>query len=233
MRAKHALRIVSLVTVMLTGNLLASQTESPNLSERRKALNDLLAEQWEYVLSTNPEFASVIGDKRWNNKISAASVESIRADLAKTREFLTRFEAINTVGFPEQEALNKTLMVRGLREQVENARFKHWEMPVNQMGGVHIDTPELVSLLQFVTAKDYEDYIARMKQLPRLFNEISDNMRSGIKSGLMPPRFLLEKVLTQTENIAKQEPDKSPFARPLNDFPKEIPPAEQERTPSL
>jgi uncharacterized protein (DUF885 family) len=214
---------------MLTGNLLASQTESPNLSERRKALSDLMAEQWEYVLSTNPEFASVIGDKRGNNKISAASVESIRADLAKTREFLTRFEAINTVGFPEQEALNKTLMVRGLREHVENARFKHWEMPVNQMGGVHIDTPELVSLLQFVTAKDYEDYIARMKQLPRLFNEISDNMRSGIKSGLMPPRFLLEKVLTQTENIAKQEPDKSPFARPLNDFPKEIPPAEQER----
>jgi len=90
--------------------------EAPSLESRRKALNDLLAEQWEYTLSTNPEFASILGDKRWNDKSSDNSLAAIEKDLAKSAEFLKRFEAIDTAGFPEQEQLNKTLMVRQLKE---------------------------------------------------------------------------------------------------------------------
>src|SRR6478736_6800577 len=94
--------------------------EAPSLESRRKALNDLLAEQWEYTLSTNPEFASILGDKRWNDKAS------------------------DTAGFPEQEQLNKTLMVRQLKEGLEGAKFKSWEMPVAQNYGIQIQAPQLV-----------------------------------------------------------------------------------------
>lgn len=221
--------VVTMVVLLMTTNSFAFQEQSSDLAARRKKLNDLLAEHWEYTLSTNPEFASIIGDKRWNDKISDASLEAVQKDLARTKEFLGRFEAIDTMGFPEQEALNKTLMVRGLKETLDTARFKNWEIPVNQMSGIHIDTPQVVSYLQFKTVKDYDDYISRMKQLPRLFDQTVTNMRSGMNNGLMPPRFLLEKVLTQTEAIAKQEPEKSPFAQPLANFPKEIPTAEQAR----
>ncbi|MFZ0037930.1 MAG: DUF885 family protein, partial [Candidatus Acidiferrales bacterium] len=105
---------------------------SPSLESRRKALNDLLAEQWEYRLRTSPIFASFLGDKRWNDKLDDRSQEAINKDLEQARKFLTRFEAIDTSGFPEQEALNKVLMVRGLQMQLEGARFKPWEMPVDQ-----------------------------------------------------------------------------------------------------
>lgn len=210
-------------------NSLAVSPRKSDLEERRKSLNNLLAEKWQYTLSTSPEFASIIGDKRWNDRLSDASSGAVQKDLAKAREFLLRFEALDTAGFPEQEALNKVLMVRGLKEQLENAPFKSWEMPVNQMNGIHLDLPQFVSLLQFATAKDYDDYIARLKQLPRLFDQVIENMRAGISDHLMPPRFLLEKVVAQTENIANQEPERSPFAQPLANFPKEIPGGEVER----
>ncbi len=218
-----------LFALLLTANSLAISPQKSDLEARRKLLNDLLAEQWEFTLSTSPEFASILGDKRWNDKMSDASLEAVQKDLAKTREFLTRFEAVDVTGFPEQEALNKTLMVRGLREQLDNARFKNWEMPVTQMNGIHIDLPQFVGLLQFASVKDYDDYIARMKQWPHLFNQIMTNMRAGILDHLMPPRFLLEKVVTQTEGIANQKPEESPFAQPLANFPKEISAADQER----
>ena len=118
-----------------------------DLESRRKAMKDLLAEQWEYTLSHSPEFASVLGDKRWNDKVSDFSQEEIERDLAKTKEFLNRFEAIDPTGFPEQEALTRTLLVRSFREQLEDARFKNWEMPVTQIYGIHLDAPQLVSLL--------------------------------------------------------------------------------------
>ncbi|MGC1300539.1 MAG: DUF885 family protein, partial [Alloacidobacterium sp.] len=133
-----------------------------SLEARRKALNDLLAEQWEYTLRTSPEFASYLGDKRWNDQLSDFSQEAIDKNLVETKKFLVRFEAIDTTGFPVQEILNKRLMVRDLKESLEESRFKDSEMPVNQMSGVQLNLPQMVLILSFTTVKDYEDYISRL-----------------------------------------------------------------------
>src|SRR5512132_2277261 len=200
-----------------------------DLEARRKQMNDLLSEHWDYTLSHNPEFASILGDKRWNDKLTDFSQEAIEKDLAKSKEFLDRFEAIDPTGFPDQEALTRTLLVRGFKEQLEDARFKNWEIPVTQIYGIHIDAPQLVSLLSFETVKDYDDYVARLKALPRAIDETVIQMRKGMADGLMPPKFLLEKVVTQAEGIAGTKPEESPFARPLAKFPQEFPEADRAR----
>jgi uncharacterized protein (DUF885 family) len=223
------------VKFFLASLLLASATvwaagPSPSdLQARRDALNKLLAEQWEYNLSTSPEFASILGDKRWNDKISDRSQAAIDADLAKSRDFLQRFEAIDTTGFPEQERLNQELMGRDLKEGIEGSKFKGWLMPVSQISGIHLQAPQFPSILTFTTVKDYDDLITRYKLLPRAFDQTIDHMRAGMAAGLMPPKFLLEKVATQSEGIAAMTPEQSPFALPLAKFPKEIPEAEQKR----
>ena len=127
---------------------------------------------------------------------------AIDDNLEQSRRFLARFEAIDTTGFPDQEVLNKELMVRDLRMDLEGARFKPWEMPVNQFSGIHIDAPQLVSILSFESVKDYEDYITRLKLLPRLFDQTIVQMRKGMADGLMPPKILLEQVVTQANGIA-------------------------------
>jgi uncharacterized protein (DUF885 family) len=207
----------------------AAPAPSSDLQARRDALNKLLAEQWEYTLSNAPEFASILGDKRWNDQISDFSQAAIDADLVKTREFLTRFQAIDTTGFPEQEALNKALMVRGLQEGIEGSKFKDWQMPVNQISGIHLMAAQFPSILTFTTVKDYDDLITRYKKFPRAFDQTIDHMRAGMAAGLMPPKFLLEKAVVQIEGLASTPAEKSPFAQPLASFPKEIPEAEQTR----
>ncbi len=200
-----------------------------DLQARRAALDKLLAEHWEYTLSNTPEFASILGDKRWNDKLSDASQAAIDADLAKSREFLQRFQAIDTTGFPEQEKLNQELMVRGLKEGLEGARFKGWLMPINQISGIHLQAAQFPSMLSFTTVKDYDDLITRYKLMPKVFDQTMDLMREGMAEGVMPPKFLLEKVVVQTAGIASTPAEKSPFAQPLAQFPKEIPAAEQKR----
>ena len=207
----------------------AGSAPPSDLQARRDALNRLLAEQWEYNLSTSPEFASLIGDKRWNDKLSDISDKAIQADLEKTKEFLARFEAIDTTGFPEQEALNQTLMVRELRRGLEGARFKGWLMPVNQISGIHIEAPQLAPYLSFTGSKDYEDLITRYHGIPGLLDQTVEHMRQGMAAGLMPPKFLLEKVVKQVEGMAAQKPEDSPFAEPLSRFPQDMPAAEKER----
>src|SRR5215475_568351 len=111
----------------------AFSQQPASLEARRKQLSDLLAEQWEYTMRTNPEYASILGDKRYNDKLSDASEKAVFADLEAQKQFLARFKAIDTAGFPEQEALNKALMVRQIEPTLEGARFKDWEQPVTQI----------------------------------------------------------------------------------------------------
>ncbi|HET9766237.1 MAG TPA: DUF885 family protein, partial [Thermoanaerobaculia bacterium] len=200
-----------------------------DLAARRKALADLIAEHWEYNLSENPEFASILGDKRWNDKSSEVSDAAVQRDLQKSREFLARFEAIDTTGFPEQEALNKTLMVRDLKLGLDGARFESWLMPVNQMGGLHLEAPQLVSLLPFDTVKDYDDYVTRLRNLPGQIDGTIGFMRQGMVKHLMPPRFLLGKVAAQAKGIATQKAEESPFAMSLAKMPESFSAADKER----
>jgi uncharacterized protein (DUF885 family) len=219
--------LFALLTSLLCGNVFASQQS--DLEGRRKALNDLLAERWEYTLRTSPIYASILGDKRWNDKLDDFSQKAIDDDLEQSKNYLTRFQAIDTSGFPEQEALNKTLMVRDLKFALEGARFKPWEMPVSQTGGVHIDLPQLVSVLSFQSVKDYDDYISRLRQVPRLVDENIIQMRKGMAEGLMPPRVLLEKVVDQANGLATKTPEDSPFAQPFTRFPDSISVDDQKR----
>ncbi|HKN74805.1 MAG TPA: DUF885 domain-containing protein [Candidatus Acidoferrum sp.] len=208
--------------------LSAAQTAS-SLEARRKALNDLLAEQWEYNLRTSPVYASILGDKRWNDQLDDFSQEFIDKDLLETQKFLTRFEAIDTTGFPAQEILNKRLMVHDLKMGLEAARFKPWEMPVDQQNGWQLELPQLPTVISFQGVKDYEDYISRLRKMPRLLDQTILQMQKGMADKLMPPRFILEKVADQTNGIAIQAPSDSPFAQPFKNFPKSIPEGEQTR----
>ena len=114
---------------------VAQQPAAGDVAARRAALNKLLAEQWEYTLKESPEAATIFGDLRYNDRLSDVSLTHIRESNAQDGRWLARFEAVDTAGFPEQEQLNKTLMVRNLKESLEGYKLKLWEMPVNQMSG--------------------------------------------------------------------------------------------------
>ena len=200
-----------------------------SVEARVKELHELLDEQWEYTLRTSPEFASILGDKRYNDRLSDFSQTAIDNDIAQNRIFLAKFEAVNTDGFPEQEKLNRDLMVRNIRQTLDAVKFREWEMPVNQMGGIHLDAPQLVTSLSFETVKDYEDYIARLKQLPRAFREVTIQMRKGMGERLMPPKILLGQVAKQANDLATQKPEDSPFAVPTTKFPNDFSAADQQR----
>ena len=216
--------VLSLVSMTITS--FAADT---NLEARRQQLKAVLDDEWEYTLRTHPEFATYVGDSRYNDKLSDLSAEAVARELKHAKEALARIESIDTSGFPEQEKLNKELAVRELREQIESTDLKEWEMPVNQMGGIHLGYAAMPSQLPFRTVKDYEDYLARLHAMPRAFDQTIAVMRLGLKDRLVPPRYLLEKVARQAQDIADKGPEASPFAKPTEKFPASIPEADRKR----
>jgi uncharacterized protein (DUF885 family) len=199
----------------------------------RAALQSLLAEHWEYYLRQNPEEASVLGDLRFNDQSSDFSAAAVAADLEATRRFRDRLVAIDPAGIGEQEALTRTLLLREFDEELEAARFEEWKMPVDQLSGLHLYAAQLPGRFPFRSAQHYADYATRLRRLPRQLDDTIANMRLGLAAGLMPPRFLLEKVASQADGIAAKPLAESPFTEPLRHFPDGLAAADREPLTAL
>ena len=221
---------LGVAAMALTANAPATGQNTPqSLEVRRAELTRLLNEQWEYTLRTQPEFASAIGDERYNDRLSDLSDKAIADNIEHTRATLAKFEALDVARFPEQERLNDVLMVRSLREEIEASRFKNWEMPADQFNGIHIQFASLPSYLPFRTLKNYDDYISRLHQIPRALEQATGQMRDGLRDHLMPSKYLLEKVADQAQQVADASMDKSSFTDPMRKFPDLIPDPERTR----
>ncbi len=202
----------------------AAQSGDPS-----KALSKLLADIWEDQMKHAPEYASTLGDKRYNDQLTDYSAAEVNASLARGREYIDRMGAIDTSGLSEQEKVSAELMLRSLIDDQEGAKFKEWEMPLNQFNGFHTWMPQLAGQLSFETVKDYDDWIARLRKLPKAFSQIEANMMLGMDEHRTQPQYLMEKVLVQTKEIAGVKPADSPFASPLKKFPASVSAAERKR----
>jgi len=216
-----------LLAIVCTASLATQDSKS--LDARRAQLRDAIQAEWEYTLRTQPEFATYVGDTRYNDRLGDHSPEAVAKDVEHAKEQLKLFEAIDTTGFPDGDALNQKLMVRALREDIEGAQFNDWQMPVNQMNGPHLGLASMPRQMPFFSVKDYDNYISRLHQIPKALDQVTANMKLGMANQLMPPKFLLEKVAAEAQDIADATEDKSPFTQPLQKFPASISEAEQKR----
>jgi uncharacterized protein (DUF885 family) len=197
--------------------------------DQAKALSMLLTEIWEDRLKHSPEYASMLGDKRYDDQLTDYSAAAVNASLARGRGYIERVGAIETAGLGEQEKISSELMLRSLIDDQEGARFKEWEMPVNQFNGFHTSMAQLAGQLTFETVKDYDDWIARLKKLPTAFSQVETDMMLGMDERRTPPQYLMEKVLVQTKEIAGTRSAESPFGVPLKKFPAGVTAADRKR----
>lgn len=213
--------------VGLTGifNTLTAQTATAPVAVRLATQNALFEELYQSDIKANPERASSFGDYRFNDQLDDYSLAAAAYNNAMNQEFLTRLKAISTGGFLEQDALSHDVLVRTLQQRIENYGFKEYEMPVSQMSGPHVGLADLPLAVPLDSVKHYEDYIARLHQIPRALSQTIDVMRAGMKDNLMPVRFLLDKIPSQCEGIVAA----NPFLMPTRKFPSGISNEDQQR----
>src|SRR6202041_3580706 len=195
------------------------------VESRVAAQNSLFEEYYQSELKAHPERATAFGDYRYNDRLEDTSLAAIKSVHDSDVSFLARLEAIPTKGFSEQDILSHQVLRNTLRQRIDNYGFKEYEMPVNQMDGPHLRLADLPLAVPFDTVKQYEDYIARLHQIPRVFTQTEEVLRAGLRDHLMPVRFLLEKIPAQCQGII----DEDPFILPTKKFPASISAADQQR----
>ncbi len=217
---RHA---ILLFIVAISASALAQNVKP--VADRVAAQNALFEEQYESDLRNFPERATAFGDYRYNDKLAEYSLAAIVQRQRTNQAFLARLEAIPTTGFSDQDQLSHDLLVRVLQQRIADFDLKEYEMPINQQNGIHTSLADLPLSVPLDSVKHYEDYIARLHQIPRVLGQTTEVLRAGINDKLMPVRFLLEKLPVQCQGII----DADPFLVPIKKYPTSISPGDQKR----
>jgi uncharacterized protein (DUF885 family) len=216
--------VVVAVAGVVAGVSLDAQ-KSDGVAERVAAQNAIFEEQYESDLRNFPERATAYGDYRYNDKLADYSLAAIAARHKTDEEFLAKLAAVPTAGFPDQDQLSHDVMARVLQQRIADFDLKEYEMPINQQNGIHTSLADLPLSVPLDSVKHYEDYVARLRQIPRALDQTSEVLRAGMRDKLMPVRFLLEKIPLQCDGIVEADP----FVRPTKKYPADISAEEQKR----
>ena len=177
-----------------------------SVADRVAQQNALFEEFYQTDLKNNPERATAYGDYRYNALLGQYSLAEIARQHAEGDDFLKRLQAIPTEGMNDKDLLSHQVMRRQLEREDVNYGLKNYEMPVNQQRGVHIQLADLPLSVPLDSVPQYQDYVSRLHQIPRVLDQTIEVMRQGEKDGLMPPKFVLEKLPGQCDGIISENP---------------------------
>lgn len=207
---------------------LMVQAQNKHAGEAPKTLHDLFAAEWDYLMEQNPTWASMLGDRRWNDRWPDVSLDAIGKRHQHARDTLARLQTIDRNQLSPADGLNYDLFKREYDTEVEEYKYRWYLVPLNQMEGIQT-TDQLTDLLRFETVKDYEDWIARLRSFPTYIDQTTRLMREGVRASVVLPKVVMGRVPAQLDKQIVERPEASPFYKPLTQFPAAISSTEQQR----
>ena len=204
------------------------EIESAMNSETKK-FHSILDNEWKGNAEKYPEWATRLGDNRFNDKLNDASYETIIYRQEKATKLLDKIKEINRNSLSSDDQLNYDLFFNGILFGIEGNVYLSYLMPISQMGGIQIGFAGIADYMPFKSVTDYENYISRMRAFPTKVDQTIDLMKRGIESGWVPPRIVLGAVPDQIKTQFNRQVEDSPLYRPFIDFHESIPQVEQRR----
>ena len=192
------------------------------------ALSALVNGEWAYQLEHSPTYASVLGDRRWNDRWDDRSLAAIAADHRHNLAVLKKLALIPRGALSPAERLDYDLFLRDRQWWVEEHDLGWHLLPTDHRGGLPegIRQPpgvqtagQLADQLRFATVVDYEDWIARLETFDRYVDQVIALMREGMRRKLVHPRIVVQRIPAQLDKQLRGPPTRSGFYAPFTRFP--------------
>ena len=197
---------------------------SCNLSSTRQdeKLKTYFENQWEQNLENYPEYATYLGDNRYNDRLTDTSLDAVTNRQNQTQTSLDKLSKIDRNKLSTEYKLYYDLYLDKLKQSIEGHQYKGHLKPINQMGGIQISAANLVDNTPFDTENDFYNYLKRLKALPAKIDQIIVLMKMGIEENIIPPQIVLASVPEQIKKQYSYSLDESPFYKPFTDYPDEF-----------
>ena len=211
MKLSHLISIILISALVgIASNLSYSFLTTERPSQDEIDFKNLLDEDWEHTLQENPYFASLLGDLRFNNKVSSNSSEKFKSDANYERAFLDKLDKIKLSNLNDSDQLNYRLIKTSTEISFEGRNFPRYYMALNQRGGVQ-DYYSYGDRLNFSNKTDYEDWFERIKGFNENVKNSLMNNKEGLEMGYTQPKLVTRAVVSQIESLLASSMEDHPY----------------------
>ena len=206
----------NLLTALAAFTLFISSGCEMSPEDASAALRKLFEDEWEKGLKEYPERATYQGDDRYNDRLTDMSLEAIERRHGESKDLLKRLDKIPREKLNDSDKLNFDLYRKKLMRGLEGFQYKGHLMPIDQMGGVQINSPNLVNITPFRNQKDFDNYLKRLEAFPVYMDQIISLMEEGLDEEMLQPKIILRSVPEQIKAQYDLAVEESPFYKPLS-----------------
>jgi uncharacterized protein (DUF885 family) len=210
-----------MIRTVVAALLLAGAAQAQTADQRLKAVYDA---EWQWRLTQTGQIEDGL-DTKPGPRLPCVTPACQTERQRKWQQVLDQIAAIPDAELSPTERLNKAVLAESLRAEVVGIKWRTYEMAINSDVNVWNYLPAQVP---FRTVQEYRNYISRMRDVPRWFDENQANMRAGMKRGFTPPAVTMKGRDATLANQIKPGKD-SPFYAPFTVMPASIPAFEQDQ----
>jgi uncharacterized protein (DUF885 family) len=207
---------------------IAMSFATPALAQNASAdLTRLFTDERTFVYREDPLSATNAGIHDYDDRLPSVTPETNARQARENQAFLTRLQAIDRAQLSHQEQVSYDLFAFMVGERVRFARYNDWRLPLNSDSGFYSEILLLDDLQSPRTVRDYENYIARLNDVPRYFREQISNMRQGMRDGFTLPHEIVGGVSQVIGAFRYENAEAMGLYAPFAEFPSTV--AESER----
>lgn len=198
---------LTLVISCKTEKTNKTYTEAEVAAESKK-LNDFFQKTFDARVDLSPEFQTRLGIKKNYGKLDDISPEAKAKELEMNKEQLQWMtDSVNVAALSKEALLSYKLYKQKLENDIADYQYRLHNYPVNQMFGAQSGLPSfLINMHSIDDVKDAEAYISRLNAFNSYFLQLVENLKEREAIGVMPPVFVYDKVIQDSENILIGQP---------------------------
>ena len=177
-----------------------------------KIFEEYLASQWDKDLEDRPIFASLLGDKRFNQDITPNDLEYYQNRIVKLQDKKEKLKSFDFNKLNSGNKLNYKLLDLNLDNSLEASNYPSYYMSLNQRGGVQ-SYYETGDRLVYSSKSDYEDWLVRLSKYSDNIINTTNNLKEGLTKGYTQPKLVTKQVITQIDNLLNNDLDNHPYLK--------------------
>lgn len=209
--------------------LAAAMTAGVAFADEAARFQALLEKEWTVRLAESPLLATYVGVHTSDDRLGDDSEEGFARRERETRAFLEALSKVDRAALPPTDQVSYDLFGAELADRLDARKFGEEQLLLNADSGFHTALARLPEEVPLATVQDYDNYLARLRQFPRVFDESIALMRRGLARGMTPPRVAIAGVDATAAAHAVATPEESDLFKPFADFPATFAAADRDR----
>ncbi|MCA1767964.1 MAG: DUF885 domain-containing protein [Idiomarina sp.] len=193
--------------------LAACTTTANNQTERNTAQQQTPAAEFHQLADTIWEGLNQSSD----TELTDMSPEALEKRYQQRSEWLQQLNAINLDALSRDDQINHAMIHYTLKNKVDEYRFNAHYMPLTAEGSFHSSLAFMPSYTSFSSAEDYQNYIAKLRSIPRYMEQQTHWLHKAIEEGYTQPAAAMagfeESILAYIVQDAENSVYFSPFSQ--------------------